>query len=338
MHEPQQSQPDDAAERDWCTRLAAVAGRATAGDCSVTAVIATYNSSRHLAPLAKLMATWSVRPGRTLIVDNASTDNTPEIAGANGLEVLRNSQNRGFGAACNKGLQIAGTEYVLLCNPDVRPASDALAALLNALAETPSAAVAGASLGNEPAARRFSRLTASIAGFLPRRVYRGLKGARRERTPAAGVERLPVVDYVEGAFMLCRVAALRSVGGFDERFFLYHEEEDLCRRLAERGWLTLLVPGAQAEHDHGSSSEGVGEGAMTAFRLHSLYWYHRKYHPRAYAELARLAVAACVLSDRLCRALTRRRQIYSAGAASAAFSSIGALREKHGVADRQRGA
>jgi GT2 family glycosyltransferase len=302
----------------------------------LTAVIATYNSARHLAPLADLMSTWSVRPERTLIVDNASSDRSREIGEASGFEVFKSRRNGGFGAACNEGLRIAQSEYVLVCNPDVRPAGDSLALLLNALDETPSAAIAGALLGSEPVSRRFSCLTASIASFLPARLYRRLKLHRGTSAIAGGVEPHLVVDYVEGAFMLCRAAALRSVGGFDERFFLYHEEEDLCRRLGERGWLTLLVPAAKAEHNHSSSSDGVSEGVMTAFRLHSLYWYHRKYRSRLYAELARAAVAACVLCDRLWRACTHRPQIYPGGTAGAPFYDIQTLREKYGLADEQR--
>lgn len=312
--------------------------RAPVRNPPVTAVIATYNSARHLAPLADLISTWSVRPERTLIVDNASSDRSREIAEASGFEVFRSSRNGGFGAACNEGIRIARSEYVLVCNPDVRPAGDSLALLLDALDQTPGAAIAGALLGSDPAGRCFSSLSASVASFLPRRLYRRLKLHSGASPIVGGVEPHLVVDFVEGAFMLCRAAALRSVGGFDERFFLYHEEEDLCRRLGERGWLTLLVPAATAEHDHSSSSDGIGEGVMTAFRLHSLYWYHRKYRSRLYAELARAVVAACVLCDRLWRAIARRPQIYAQGTAVAPFRDIEALREKYGLADEQRAA
>jgi GT2 family glycosyltransferase len=332
MHEIGYREAGAALEADRRAAPTVAATRAGRHDGRVTAVVPTFNSSRHLSRLAELMRSASVLAVRMLVVDNASSDDTSDVARANGFEVLQNSHNEGFGAACNAGLQIAESEYVLLCNPDVRPSSDTLELLLSALQETPRAAVAGAALGGESGVRRFSRLSGSVASFLPANVHRRLGLGRRGGSSAEGKAHL-AVDYVEGAFMLCRVAALRSVGGFDERFFLYHEEEDLCRRLARRGWLTLLVPAAVAGHDHGTSSDGVGGGAMTAFRLHSLYWYQRKYHSRAYAELVRLAVAACVLLDRLCRALTRRRQVYPAGTARAAFRTVDALRAGFGLAD-----
>ena len=92
------------------------------------------------------------------------------------------------------------------------------------------------------------------------------------------------VDYATGAFILCRVSAMHSVGGFDESFFLYCEEEDLARRLRELGWQTLLVPSAVGAHEHSTSSEGVDQAVMAPFYFHSLYRYYRRYHSRGYAE------------------------------------------------------
>ena len=129
-----------------------------------------------------------------------------------------------------------------------------------------------------------------------------------------------------GAFILCRVAPLRSVDDFDERFFLYCEEEDLSRRLRERGWQTLLVPSATVSHEQRASSEGFDGAAMAPFFTHSLYWYYRKYHSRRYAELARCVIAACVLLDRGYRAIPRQRQLYGPRAAIAPFRSAESVR------------
>jgi GT2 family glycosyltransferase len=313
------------------------AAQAQAAGCSpapppgpLSVVLVTFESARHLPELARALRSTSVTPHRVLVVDNASRDGTVALARAEGFEVIESASNDGFGAACNRALGLLDTPYVLFCNPDVRPSPEAIELLLRALEHAPGAASAGPALGGHAGVRRFSRLSASIASFLPGRIY-GLLD-RRAPTASLGPTAEPVaVDYVEGAFMLCRAEALRSVGGFDERFFLYHEEEDLCRRLGEAGWQTLLVPRAVAAHSQGTSSEGVAAGAMCAFRLHSLYWYHRRYHSRAYAELSRAAVALCVGCDRACRALARRAQVYPPGTALAAFHSIDALRAQRGL-------
>jgi GT2 family glycosyltransferase len=301
----------------WSDTSASVAG--------VTAVVVTHNSARHLAALGKALSTGSLVPTRMLVVDNASVDDTVARARLTGFEVIETGVNNGFGAGCNAGLRAASTELVLFCNPDARPSSEALKRLLAALTGSATAAIAGASLGDEPHARRFSRMTANIVGFLPS----GLQSRVTRFSQHVLVDRREdelVVDYAEGAFILCRVAALQSVGGFDERFFLYCEEEDLSRRLGERGWQTLLVPSAKVAHDGSTSSEGINRASMAPFRIHSLYWYYRIHHSRAYAEFARVAIAACVILDRRYRALARRPQVYDPWTATALFRSTSSIR------------
>jgi GT2 family glycosyltransferase len=304
----------------------------------VTAVVVAHNSARHLASLGRALSGGTLAPARMLVVDNLSVDDTIEQARAAGFEVIETGANDGFGAGCNAGLRAAHTELVLFCNPDVRPSATALEQLSQALAGAPSAAIAGAVLDQEVRPRGFSRISKNVAGFLPDQILaaaRSVKGKGKAKTPAARSDAPLVVDYAEGACLLCRVAALRSVAGFDERFFLYCEEEDLSRRLGERGWQTLLVPSATVAHEQRGSSAGFGAAAMAPFFTHSLYVYYRKYHSRGYAELARLVLAACVTVDRACRAIARRPQMYGRGAAIAPFRSAAAVRQRH-AASRER--
>ena len=291
----------------------------------VTAVVVTYNSARHLEALGCALTSCPLRPRRMLAVDNASTDDTVVRAKAAGFEVLETGSNDGFGAACNVGLRAASTEFVLFCNPDVRPSPDALGRLVTALVDNPTAAIAGVAFDNPYLARRFSTMAGGIWIFLPRSLQRPLRRFGIDMSIDLTSEQV-VVDYVMGAFMLCRVAPLRLVDGFDERFFLYCEEEDLCRRLGEIGWQTLLVLTARATHETSTSSEGTDGKAMAPFLLHSLYWYYRKYHTRIYAEFARCVLSACVAIDRGYRAVTHKEQAYGPGTARAPFRSINSLR------------
>lgn len=294
-------------------------------DAATTAVVVSHNSARHLQVLGQALAGGSLAPGRLLLVDNASSDDTVVRARAAGFEVHESGSNNGFGAACNAALRLIDSEFVLICNPDVRPSAGALEQLVTALSRDPSAAVAGASCDTPFHARRFSTISGNLWAFLPGRIQRRLK----RFAPEVSVDQdtYQVVDYVVGAFMLCRVAALQEVGGFDERFFLYTEEEDLCRRLGERGWLTLLVPTVVVDHSDRTSSEGVDGDLMASFYFHSLYLYYRKYHSRPYAEFARCMLAACVTIDRAYRALAGRRQVYGPRTARAPFSGIDVLRD-----------
>lgn len=296
-----------------------------ARETGVTAVVVTHNSARHLAALGSALSAGSLAPTRMLAVDNLSVDDTVDRAREAGFDVLETGANDGFGAGCNAGLRAARTEFVLFCNPDVRPSRTALERLLATLISTSSAAVAGAVLGDDLRPRRFSRISTNVAGFLPNRLLDRVRRFKK-KAPVEQSEAHVVVDYVVGAFILCRVAPLRSVEGFDERFFLYCEEEDLSRRLHERGWQTLLVPSAAVSHEQRGSSEGFDGAAMAPFFTHSLYWYYRKYHSRGYAELARCVIAACVMLDRGYRAIARQPQLYGPRAAIAPFRSAESVR------------
>jgi|ERR1039458_10381257 GT2 family glycosyltransferase len=302
--------------------------RSSAPIDQVTAIVVTHNSGRHLAELAQDLASGSAVPIRMLAVDNASVDDTVARARAAAFEVLATGSNHGFGAGCNAGLRAASTEFVLFCNPDVRPSHSALERLLAALRSTPTAAVAGPAFGGPVQRRRFSRVTANLVGFLPRRLQSRLPRLKQD-LPVDEHEAQVVVDYVEGAFILCRANALRLVGGFDERFFLYCEEEDLSRRLGELGWQTLLVPGATVAHEQSASSEGLDGATMAPFRVHSLYWYYRRYHSRLYAELARCMIATLVMLDRGYRALVHRPHAYGPGTVLAPFRDIESVHRHH---------
>ena len=109
----------------------------------MTAVVVTHNSGRHLAGLGRALSDSTVMPARLLAVDNASVDDSVEQARRAGFEVNATGTNRGFGAGCNVGLRSASTEFVLFCNPDVRPTPVALERLLNVLVDTPDAAIVG---------------------------------------------------------------------------------------------------------------------------------------------------------------------------------------------------
>jgi N-acetylglucosaminyl-diphospho-decaprenol L-rhamnosyltransferase len=289
----------------------------------VTAVVVSHNSARHLPALGHALLSGSLVPDRMLLIDNASVDDSVSSARLAGFDVHETGSNDGFGAACNAALSITSTEFVLFCNPDVLPSPGALEVLVTALITNSKAAIAG-SVG----ARRFSQLSSEIVGFFPRRLQHRVQRFGGSLSVDQGKDQV-VVDYVVGAFILCRVAALRSVGGFDERFFLYFEEDDLARRLGKSGWLSILVPAASVAHEDTASSEGASRRMMTPFRRHSAYLYYRKYHSRIYAEFARCTLAVGVTLDRIYRALVRRPQVYGPGTVTAPFRSIDALRRAH---------
>jgi GT2 family glycosyltransferase len=294
----------------------------------VTAIVVSHNSAHHLPRLGHALAAGTLVPDRMLVIDNGSADETVRRGHLAGFEVYETGTNDGFGAACNIALRMATTEFVLFCNPDVSPSPNALELLVAALRRTPMAAVAGVAFDRPFLARRFSRITGDVWIFLPSWLQRPLRRFATEMPVDPGQEQV-VVDYVVGAFMLCRVAALRLVNGFDQRFFLYCEEEDLSRRLGERSWVTLLVPPATVAHNHSTSSKGTDGTVMAQFLFHSLYRYYRKYHSRLYADFSRCVHSLCVILDQGYRAVTHKPQAYGPWTARAPFRSIDSLRRAH---------
>ena len=159
------------------------------------------------------------------------------------VERIANDKVKGFGANHNAAFKRCRTPYFCVANPDIRLPSDPFPSLIANFADK-TVAVAGPLVRNpaggiEDSARRFPTL-----GIL---LSKALGGAR---TPDYPVDKGPVdVDWVAGMFLLFRTEAFRAANGFDERYFMYYEDVDLCRRLHSLGKRVLYVTGASVMHD-----------------------------------------------------------------------------------------
>jgi hypothetical protein len=159
------------------------------------------------------------------------------------VEILVNAAPKGFGANHNAAFAHCHTPYFCVCNPDVRLPSDPFPALIEALVD-PRAAVAGPLVRSpegrvEDSARRFP-----TAWTLAKKLFVD------RRRPDYSSDRGPQdVDWVAGMFMLFRSDAYRAAGGFDEAYFLYYEDVDICRRLNAAGMRVVYAPDAQVVHD-----------------------------------------------------------------------------------------
>jgi len=229
-----------------------------------TIVIVSYNTRDLLRPcLASLRAHAPDYP--VVVVDNASSDGSAEMVETEFPRVLllRNQCNAGFGAANNRALRDVDTELTMLLNSDARLESDVVAALAGTLERHPQAAAVGCRLvspdgGTQASVRCFPSAVHSLKRAL------GIRDALpRQLSP---------VDSVDGAAMLLRTEAFRAVGGFDERFFLYAEDVDLCRRLSREGWQVLYEPAVSLIHvGSGSSEAGSPEDDRRRWQAIALY-------------------------------------------------------------------
>lgn len=187
----------------------------------LTLVTISYNSGEVLpAHIDSLLSTFdgSVLP-RWIIVDNDSGDGSRDMLATRypGVEVLRSNTNVGFGAACNLGIQASDTPYVVVLNPDTQLSAQALSQLLEELIAR-KAAVVGPALD-----------------------------------PVGDTDVRPV-DWLVGAVMLFDKAQMASIGYFDEKFFLYEEDVDICKRVNDAGLAVLQCRNISIPHVGGGST------------------------------------------------------------------------------------
>lgn len=230
----------------------------------VDVLIVTYNSAETVGEaISSVLQSEAVR--RVIVVDNASSDESVQAARAAGAATVINSaRNTGFAAGVNMAFRRSDAELVLLLNPDAALDPEPLGLLIEALREDDRAVLAGPILvGSDGVeclgARKFSTPLNRVVGHTPL-IRKFLHGPEYRAERLVTGDMGPVrVDYLWGAVLLARSSFFREVGGLDERFFLYSEDEDIARAAMATGNHSLLVPRARATHIGAVSSDGKRE-------------------------------------------------------------------------------
>lgn len=202
----------------------------------VSVVLVTYNSADVIgAALASLGDAVEV-----VVVDNASRDDTVEIAREAGVAVVACDDNKGFGTACNIGAAATTRPFLFFFNPDATVRPDTIARLCEAMQRHPEWVAVNPRILNGDGKQFFrqaSRLEPELA-------------KRKAPLPQSDRE----IKMVSGAALLVRRSAFDAIGGFDERIFLYCEDDDLALRLRNDGGRLGYVHDAVVEHIGGGSS------------------------------------------------------------------------------------
>ncbi len=260
-----------------------------------------------LAAEAALVALQGI-DGAMVIVDNDSQDGSFELMtkavvargwdkGPHAVRVLQSGRNGGFGAGNNFGIR-AGLpdgirpDFVYVLNSDAFPLPDAIRTLLDHLQKNPKVGFAGSSIhGSDGVPHRTAFRFPSIASEFEGQIRFGPVSRWLERFIVARPipDMTTQVDWLAGASLMMRTSVLDLIGLFDEQFFLYFEETDLCRRAALAGWTTDYVADSRVTHI-GSASTGMKTwDRIPTFWLDSRLHYFAKNHGSAYAGLATLA-------------------------------------------------
>lgn len=252
---------------------------------AVAAVLVNYNAGNELRlALQSIADELQGRPWEAIVVDNASIDGSGAIAEqfAPQVRLLRNTENVGFGRGVNQGVAASTAPLILIMNPDCRLLPGALGVLGAELVGHPECAIVGPRILSpdgsvQGSARGDPDMLTGVFGRAStlRRLLPWLPVSKRNVVDetVGGAKGSVVVDWVSGACMLARRSALARVGGFDERYFLYWEDADLCRRLRRDGFHIRYLPAATAVHRVGHSSRTVRTSAIRAFH-ESAYLYY----------------------------------------------------------------
>jgi GT2 family glycosyltransferase len=253
----------------------------------LTIIIVNWNTRDLLADcLSSIAATAGALAPEIIVSDNGSTDGSREMCRDRFPHVifLENGANLGFGAANNRGLMQASGEYCLLLNSDtiLQPA-----ALTNAVAFMgghPDVGGLGAMLLTSAGeVQRSVEQASSITASLRHHLHLGTSAHKRADYYAH--EHLDV-DYVSGAFLLLRREAIAAAGMFDEQFFMYAEEADLCLRIRRAGWRIAYTPEARVIHLGGGSA--ASDAARNLQRVVSRLRFLKKHHSPLYFQAFRL--------------------------------------------------
>lgn len=265
----------------------------SAMSADVSVVVVTFNSGAYIQRCLTALASSSYEPSAAYVIDNASTDGTPEIVAREfpGVRLVKRPDNDGFGVASNVGIRLsAPSEYVLLLNPDAVLSRGSLAILVHYMDEHADVGIAGCRLLNEDCSLQHSiGKFPTVANQLGRalmlyRLFPWLPALQELEGRRERYSRTHDVEWLLGAVMLVRRRALETVGLFDGRFFLFSEEVDLCLRMERQGWRVCFVADTSVKH---VGRGGVGSAEVYVHLLRSKYEFIAKHHGRVAAESAR---------------------------------------------------
>lgn len=238
---------------------------------SLSVIIVTYNSAEVIGACLNSIPKWA----KVTVVDNASTDDTLQIVKETcpRAHVIANKENLGFGCANNLALEKAKEPFTLLLNPDSVLREGALELLMQVAEEYPEAAIIAPQLYYEDGSLQHSYKTSVF---------------KREKHRATYVE--PSGDLcaecLSGAVMLLRMDAMKQVGFFDPKIFLFYEDDDLCLRVRKSGFSLVLTPRAAVVHHMGRSSPPTAEIIFRKnwYMSWSRLYLEKKYKSEALAQ------------------------------------------------------
>ncbi len=232
---------------------------------NLSVITVTFNSQNFIKDYLDSLQSYLPEKSEIIIIDNNSMDNTLSILGKNDkIKLIKNKQNLGFAKASNQGAKKALGEHLLFLNPDTVVLSDSINKLLNYIKLHPEVGLVAPKLitlagQTQESVRKFPTITGVIQEF-----YLHQSQAFNQYSPKG--ESPVEVEAVYGAIILIKKELFEKLNGFDEKFFMYFEDIDLCKRLKDQGLKIVYFPQARFKHLVGASTtkgQELGWGLRT---------------------------------------------------------------------------
>jgi GT2 family glycosyltransferase len=255
-------------------------------------IIVTYNSR---APVERCIASIETHEPRRayeiVVVDNDSSDGTAEAVAKRfpRARVVANDENLGYSRGVNQGIRLSSGRAILILNPDIIVREGSIDRLMEFMDEHPDAGIVGSKLVYPDGRLQYScRSFYTMSALLLRRTFLGAlfpraKPLRDHLLLDYDHETPRTVDWIIGACMLVRRAALEKVGAMDERFFLYFEDIDWCNRMKRHGWSVYYAPSSVMTHTYERSSAKSILRKPFLIHILSLMRYYEKWNRFFYA-------------------------------------------------------
>lgn len=273
---------------------------------SIAAVIINYNTCQELQACL-----GSINPedaSEVVVVDNNSSDGSVEMVRSKypWVTLLANKTNLGYGAAANQAIGNSTARYVLLLNSDTRLQPGSLKALGHYLDQHPRAAIVGPRLEGSDGTLQASCYpfptpldtfleNSTCAIFFGRHIRRYVPGIRGLYWRTWSHDSPRIVPWLKGAALAIRREAFNAVGGFDESFFMYFEDADLCYRLGKVGWEVHFAPVTTVVHLGGASTEKV-RAEMAVQLLDSTELFYKRHSSQFSIAVMKVIVRSLTLA------------------------------------------
>ncbi|MEH2235899.1 glycosyltransferase family 2 protein [Nostoc sp.] len=247
---------------------------------SVSVILVNYNGAEILPDCLKSIQKFiDVPTYEIILVDNASSDGSVELVAENypQIRLVKQKENRGFGAGNNAGAKLASGEFLFLLNTDTVLTSNIFPHLIKLMEADPQVGIIGPKLLNSDGSLQISISPAlGIQGeYQARQIHQAYQNISQQNLIEQKFQEIQEVDIVVGAAFFIRSILFDELGGFDENFFMYFEESDLCQRAQNQGYKIIYTPHVSLIHLKGYSIQKAANTMAIEYRRSQIYYYQK---------------------------------------------------------------